>query len=211
MVACCTGQSEHQRTTMPCSEIWRTYMLGHSHGEWASMQPTVMWWPSQTRNNRRHSYSRSAGVPCLRFPLLREYLQWESPITGITAKANRTLRFLRRNLRYCLKQLRERAYHSLVRSRLEYAPIEWDPYLAKDITKLDNVQRPAARLVANDHRRTSSVTTMLDTLGGDIFRPDDRRAGSGTWTKSLAAGWQWWLMIIWNKASLEPDQSTVIK
>ena len=101
---------------------------------------------------------------------LREDLQWETHTTGITAKANRTLGFLRRNLRYCPKQLRELAYYSLVRSRLEYASIVWDPYLAKDITKLDNVQRRAARFVANDHRRTSSVTTMLDTLGWDSLQ-----------------------------------------
>ena len=61
---------------------------------------------------------------------LREDLQWESHITGITAKANRTLGFLRRNLCYCPKQLRELAYYRLIRSLLEYASIVWDPYLA---------------------------------------------------------------------------------
>ena len=178
MIACCTGQSEHQNTTLPCSEIWSTYMLGHSHGEWASTQPNVMWWPSQTGNNRRHSYTRSADVSCLtKVPsttylgvTLRDDIQWESHITGITVKANRTLGLLRRNLRYFPKQLRELAYYSLVHSRLEYAYIVWDPYLAKYITKLDNVQRWAARFVANDHRRTSSVTTMLDTPGWDSLK-----------------------------------------
>ena len=93
---------------------------------------------------------------------LREDLQWESHITS-DIKANRTLGFLWQNLRYCPKELWELTYNSLVRSPLAYASIVWDPYLARDITKLVNVQRRAARFVANDHRRTSSIITMLDT------------------------------------------------
>ena len=90
-------------------------------------------------------------------------LQWEPNISGITAKANRTLGFLRRNLRSCPRQftqLRQLAYFSLVRSKLEYASAAWDPYLAKDITQLESVQRRGARFVMKDHRRRSSVTTM---------------------------------------------------
>ena len=66
---------------MPCRETWSTYMLGHSHGEWASTQLNVMWWPSQTRNNHRHSYARSADVSCLRFQVLHTT---GGPTVGIT-------------------------------------------------------------------------------------------------------------------------------
>ncbi len=53
---------------------------------------------------------------------------------------------------------------------MEYAAIVWDPYLNKDITKLENVQRRGARFVCNDHRRTSSVTEMLSNLQWDTLQ-----------------------------------------
>ena len=44
-------------------------------------------------------------------------------IYDITAKANRTLGLLRRNIRTPSPQLKERAYKALVRPQLEYASV----------------------------------------------------------------------------------------
>ena len=60
---------------------------------------------------------------------------------------------------------KETAYVSLVRLVLEYSAPIWDPYLVKDISALEKVQRKAARYVLSDYGRTSSVTSMLDQLG----------------------------------------------
>lgn len=118
---------------------------------------------------------------------ITDNLQWETHITGLTAKANRTLGFLRRNLRNCPRQLRQLAYFSLVRSRLEYAATIWDPHLAKDITRVEAVQRRAARFVMNDHKRCSSVSTMLKTL--DWNQLDIRRKnGRLTFLKKIISG-----------------------
>jgi len=57
------------------------------------------------------------------------------------------------------------AYTSLVRPILEYGTAAWDPYRAKDINKLDMVQRRAARFVRRDYRQTTSVLSLLDQLG----------------------------------------------
>ena len=68
------------------------------------------------------------------------------------------------NLRRWPAKLKESAYISLFRSTLEYAASVWDPHLAKDINKLENIQR-SARFVKDDYRTTSSVTQMLQELG----------------------------------------------
>lgn len=55
----------------------------------------------------------------------------------------------------------------MVRSRLEYGSIIWDPFKTKQIDELEMVQRRAARFVCRDYKRTSSVTSMMKELGWD--------------------------------------------
>ena len=52
----------------------------------------------------------------------------------------------------------------LLRPSLEYACTVWDPHTETDSSKLDKIQRRAARWVLNRHRNTSSVGEMLDQL-----------------------------------------------
>ena len=58
------------------------------------------------------------------------------------------------------------AYISLVRSTLEYSSVILDPYLQKDIDKLEKVQRQAARFNSGDYtsRDHECVTQMLADL-----------------------------------------------
>jgi hypothetical protein len=74
------------------------------------------------------------------------------------------LGFIRRNLRHCTSNLKQTAYIKLVRSVMDYSCVVWDPYLRKNIDKLEHIQRRAARFVKNDYRRDSSVTAMLQDL-----------------------------------------------
>ena len=55
-------------------------------------------------------------------------LSWSSHIDRITVKANRTLGFLKRNIKTKQSKVREMAYNTLVRPQLEYASPIWDPY-----------------------------------------------------------------------------------
>jgi len=82
---------------------------------------------------------------------LSEDLQWANHIQSIAAKSSSTLGLLKRNLSKCPQKLREQAYISLIRSRLEYCATVWDPYLIKDINTLEGIQRRAARFVIQDH------------------------------------------------------------
>jgi hypothetical protein len=99
--------------------------------------------------------------------LLNDQLKWDSHIDSITARANSIIGFLRRNLSLCNRDLKELAYFSLTRSILEYACQAWDPHTKKDITRLEMVQRRAARFALRDYSTYSSVTKMLDELGWD--------------------------------------------
>ena len=62
-------------------------------------------------------------------------------ITRITNTANKSLGFLRRNLKAKNPELRERAYKAIVRPQLEYAAPVWDPHTLNDIQKIEMVQR----------------------------------------------------------------------
>ena len=58
--------------------------------------------------------------------------------------ATRMLNFIRRNLCNCSKEIKSRAYLTLVCPILEYASPIWDPHLVKDRDQIEKVQRAAA-------------------------------------------------------------------
>ena len=93
-------------------------------------------------------------------------LKWNEHIAGIVKRANSTLGLLRRNLRFCPQKCRRTAYTSLIRSKLEYADVIWDPHDQQEINKLEKVQRRSARFICQDYRsRTPGcVTNMLADL-----------------------------------------------
>ena len=74
---------------------------------------------------------------------IRSDLQCSEHLNNIAARANSTLHFIHRNLKYCPQSTRETAYCSLVRSTLEYCSGTWDPHLQKGITTLEKVNRRA--------------------------------------------------------------------
>ena len=99
--------------------------------------------------------------------------EYHHAIRSIAAKTSTTLGLLKRNLSKCPHRLRELAYISLIRSRLEYCAAVWDPYLIKDINILEGIQRQAARFVMQSHSRFTSVSSLLKFL--NWARLKDRR------------------------------------
>ena len=113
---------------------------------------------------------------------INKNLEWNDHIDKTTAAANRMLGFLRRTMYKCPQDLKEKAYMTTVRPKLEYCSSIWDPYQQKYIQKVEMVQRRAARVVKNTPHRFSgpqpSVTAMVSDLGWDTLQ--DRRTNSRT-------------------------------
>ena len=64
---------------------------------------------------------------------ISDNLKWNTHINKISNKASSILGFIRRNLRHCTSNRKQKAYISLVRSVMDYFCVVWDPYLRKDI------------------------------------------------------------------------------
>ena len=80
--------------------------------------------------------------------ILTSKLSWQTHINIISAKANRMLGLIRRNLRGSTS-----LYVSLVRPHLGYCCTIWNPYIRHSrpyISKVENIQRQAARFVVNN-------------------------------------------------------------
>ena len=92
-------------------------------------------------------------------------LSWNSHINRIVSNANRTLNFVRRNIKTKMPKVRETAYNSIVRPQLEYASAVWNPNHKKWISKIEQVQRRAARWTVNNFEQKASVTEMVKNLG----------------------------------------------
>jgi hypothetical protein len=97
---------------------------------------------------------------------ISEDLQWSKHIDNTVSKANRTMGFIRRNLRDYTKPVKAAAYTTMARPTLEYAPTVWDSHSSAETHKLDQVQRRAARFVHNNYTECTPgcATHMVQNL-----------------------------------------------
>ena len=97
---------------------------------------------------------------------LQSNLKWDSHtyINNITANANKTLGFLKRNLQINSQHIKEHTYKALIRPKLEYCSSVWDPHQHNQINQIEKTQRRAARYTTNRYHNTSSVQDMIDNL-----------------------------------------------
>ena len=106
-------------------------------------------------------------------------LKWNTHVSNMRTKANRTLGFLRGNLSACPQDVKESAYKGLVRPVLEYGSSVWDPSSIFLQEELEKVQKRAARFVTGNYiYETGSMTGILEQLkweflkkGGEIVEP----------------------------------------
>ena len=96
---------------------------------------------------------------------LNDHLTWNDHIQNTVTSANKTLGFLRRNIRTKDSSIREVAYKTLVCPILEYSSPVWSPHTKSNIHKIEMVQRRAARWTLCRFSSYDSVSDMLGDLG----------------------------------------------
>ena len=92
---------------------------------------------------------------------LTSNLNWGKHISNIVGKANRTLGFLRRNLGKCPESVKNQAYTTLIRPRLEYCSSVWDSHTHKHLKDIEDIQCRATRFVEGCYVRTPGTVTKL--------------------------------------------------
>ena len=96
---------------------------------------------------------------------ITNYLKWNTHISNVCTKANRTLGFLRRNLYSCPPDVKEAAYKGLMQPVLEYGSSVWDPHTLGLQEELEKVQNRLARFVTGNYDfETGSMTGILGQL-----------------------------------------------
>ena len=102
-------------------------------------------------------------------------LSWDRHIDIIVGKGNKTLGFIRRNLKDCIKPVKSAANIAIVRPIAEYASTVWDPSNPKNIKSIEQVQKRATRFVHNNYtdRTAGCVTNMVKSLKWENL--EDRR------------------------------------
>ena len=90
------------------------------------------------------------------------------------------------------------AYFGLVRPLLEYAATVWDPKTDINISKIETVQRRAARFAVSNHNRAASIEVILDELG---WKSPQSRTKKSNETLQVEKAAQWPRGSRWNAAT----------
>ena len=97
---------------------------------------------------------------------LTSNLSWDKHVDNVAAKGNRTLGFIRRNLKDCTRTVKDTNYTAIVRPIIEYAATVWDPTSQSKIKTLENIQRRARRTLCHQqlHRPNTWLCDQHDNI-----------------------------------------------
>ena len=97
-------------------------------------------------------------------------LKWNTHVSNVCTKANRTLGFLRRHLYSCPQEVIEAAYKGLVRPVLDYGSSVWDPPGVVLHEELESVQRCARFWQVITVMKLGVWLAFLDSWNGNPSR-----------------------------------------
>jgi ribonuclease P/MRP protein subunit RPP40 len=103
-------------------------------------------------------------------------LSWNNQISKVVANGNRSLGFIKRNIKTNSTETKTRAYNTIVRPTLEYAATIWALGQSTLSSKIEMVQRRAARYACNRYSSRDSVTDMLRGLAWDSLEQRRNKA-----------------------------------
>lgn len=92
---------------------------------------------------------------------LTNTLSWNEHIDNVCSSAFRKLCFLRHKLKAAPSNVKLLSYYSLIRPKLEYACIIWDPFTSSNISKLEKIQRKATRFIYSKFSPYDSPSDLL--------------------------------------------------
>lgn len=93
--------------------------------------------------------------------VLNSRLDWNDHVQQVTSSALKKLGLLRHKLRGTPSNVKLLAYNSIIRPKLEYAAVVWDPHTNKNINELEKVQRRAVRFIYNKYKRSDSPSGIM--------------------------------------------------
>ena len=118
-------------------------------------------------------------------PLVSSDLKWATQVEKASKAAKAIMAQIRNSFRYFDAELVRLLNVSLVRPHLEFAVPVWNPYMKKDIEKLENIQHRATRLAPNlrknsyEYRMKKLRLTTLEIRRkkGDLIQLYKSRSG----------------------------------
>ena len=134
-------------------------------GKWSLILSNPKLLPSHIRTIHPRENMSSVVQSWNRLIASRTLLKLSAHVSMTAAKPNKQLSTIQRDLWNCPKNVKEIAYTFLVRPKLEYASAAWDPFLKKDTSALERVQRKAVRFCSQNYNGYASVTDMIRDLG----------------------------------------------
>ena len=147
--------------------FWKSHVTAHmefNHSRCQVMRVTSSRTPLQTQY-MLHEQVLEAVSSARYFEVdISSKLSWKAHVDRITAKANRSLRFIKQYIKNKPPQIQEMVYQSLVHSQLEYALAVWDLHIKDRSHKVEMVLRRAVWWTLSDYTRTNSVTSLQTQL-----------------------------------------------
>ena len=146
----------------------------HRLGSWARkwgmrFQPDNLMQLTRKRIKKIHASYTLAGTDLVNVEsikylgvIITSGLRWNTYVSNICTKANRTLGFLRRNLCSCPQEVKVAAPKGLVRPVLDYSSSVLDPPGVALQEELESVQKRAARFMTDNYYYETGSMASLD-------------------------------------------------
>ena len=104
-----------------------------------------------------------------------ELSKWNKHVNRITAKGNRSLGFIKRNLHRCTQDIKSLTYRSLVRPSLKYCVGVWDPH-TNDLIQCKEEQ-PGLSIMITTGRAVLQPCMMKELDWSTLAQKKDRQTG----------------------------------